>query len=61
MGVAEIGIWQLIIILIIALLLFGSGRLRDLGGDLGTAIRGFRSAVREDAKVGPEATENGNA
>ena len=45
MGVAGIGIWQLVIILAIALLLFGSGRLRSLGGDLGTAIRGFRTAM----------------
>lgn len=51
MGVAGIGIWQLIIILAIAFLLFGSGRLRNLGGDLGTAIRGFKSAVREDAEL----------
>jgi sec-independent protein translocase protein TatA len=55
MGVAGIGIWQLLIILAIALLLFGSGRLRNLGGDLGTAIRGFRSAVREDASAEAEA------
>lgn len=48
MGVAGIGIGQLVIILAIALLLFGSGRLRSLGGDLGTAIRGFRTAMGED-------------
>ena len=56
MGVAGIGIWQLVIILAIALLLFGSGRLRSLGGDLGTAIRGFRTAMGEgpEAKIGEQ-------
>ena len=49
MGIAGIGIWQLVIILAIAFLLFGSGRLRNLGGDLGSAIRGFKTAVGEDA------------
>ena len=49
MGIAGIGIWQLVIILAIAFMLFGSGRLRNLGGDLGSAIRGFKTAVGEDA------------
>ena len=56
MGVAGIGIWQLVIIFAIALLLFGSGRLRSLGGDLGSAIRGFRKAMSEDAQA--EITQN---
>lgn len=51
MGISGIGIWQLVIILAIALLLFGSGRLRSLGGDLGTAIRGFRTAVKQEPEV----------
>ena len=42
-----IGIWQLLIVLVIVLLLFGTKRLRNLGGDLGSAIKGFRSAVKE--------------
>ena len=60
MGIAGIGIWQLVIILAIALLLFGSGRLRSLGGDLGTAIRGFRTAVGEEpeAKSGAQSKES---
>jgi len=43
-----IGIWQLIIILVIVLLLFGTKRLRNLGGDLGGAIKGFKGAMKED-------------
>jgi len=42
-----IGIWQLIIILVIVLLLFGTKRLRNLGGDLGGAIKGFKGAMKE--------------
>lgn len=40
-------IWQLLIVLAIVLVLFGAKRLRNLGGDLGTAVKGFKSAMRE--------------
>ena len=39
---------QLIIILVIVLLLFGTKKLRNLGGDLGSAIKGFKKAVSDD-------------
>jgi len=42
-----IGVWQLLIILLIILLLFGAKRLRNVGGDLGAAIKGFRGAVKD--------------
>lgn len=45
-----ISIWQLLIIALIVLLLFGSNKLRTLGSDLGSAIRGFRKAMEEDSK-----------
>lgn len=38
---------QLLIILAIVIVLFGTKRLRNLGGDLGGAIKGFRSAVKD--------------
>ncbi len=44
------GIWELLLILAIALLLFGTNRLRNLGSDLGTAIKGFRDAMKEPEK-----------
>lgn len=47
MGIGGIGIWQLLIILVIVLLLFGTKRLRNLGQDLGGAVRGFRSSMKE--------------
>lgn len=41
-----ISIWQLVIILVIVVLLFGTKKLRNIGGDLGGAIKSFRSAVK---------------
>ena len=40
-------IWQLLIVLVIVLLLFGTKKLRNLGGDLGSTIKSFRSAMKE--------------
>jgi sec-independent protein translocase protein TatA len=42
-----IGCRELLIILVIALVLFGAKRLRSVGSDLGTAVRGFKKAVNE--------------
>lgn len=49
-----IGISELLVILVIVILVFGTKRLRSMGGDLGSAIKSFRSAVKEgeeDAKT----------
>lgn len=45
MGFGGISPFQLIIILLIVLLLFGGKRLRGLGSDLGSAIKGFRKSM----------------
>lgn len=42
-----ISIWQLLIILVIVIVLFGTKKLRNIGGDLGGAIKNFRSSMRE--------------
>lgn len=42
------GIWELLIVLAIVLLIFGPKRLKNLGSDLGSAIKGFRTAVSDD-------------
>ena len=55
MGVGGISPVQLIIILVIVLLIFGTKKLRNLGGDLGGAIKGFKKAVKEDGGEGDEA------
>lgn len=54
MGFGGISIWQLLIILAIVLVLFGAKRLRNVGSDLGAAVKGFKSAVKE----GEDQTEN---
>lgn len=43
-----ISIWQLVIILVIVLVLFGAKRLRNVGSDLGSAVKGFKSAMSEE-------------
>lgn len=40
--------WELIIVLVIVLMIFGPKRLKNLGGELGGAIKGFRKAVSDD-------------
>lgn len=41
---------QLVIILVIVVLLFGTKKLRGLGGDLGSAMKGFKNAMSDDEK-----------
>ena len=41
---------QLLIILVIVVLIFGAKRLKNLGSDLGGAVKGFKQAVKEDEK-----------
>jgi sec-independent protein translocase protein TatA len=62
-----ISIWQLLIILLIIVVLFGTKKLRNIGGDLGSAIKNFRSSMRdgetdeEDAsKPSPQVTKPDN-
>ena len=50
---------ELIIILVIVLIVFGSKKLKNMGSDLGSAIRGFRTAVADDDKTkSSETTES---
>ncbi|NMP27835.1 twin-arginine translocase TatA/TatE family subunit [Rahnella sp. SAP-1] len=45
---AGISIWQLLIIVIIVVLLFGTKKLSSLGADLGTSIKGFKNAMSDE-------------
>ncbi len=45
-----ISIWQLLIVLGIVILLFGTKKLRNLGGDLGSAVKSFKGAMKEGAE-----------
>lgn len=50
MGFSGIGIPSLILIAVIVILLFGTKKLRNMGGDIGGAVKGFRSAMQEGEK-----------
>lgn len=50
MGLGGISIWQLLIVLAIVVMLFGTKRLRTLGSDVGEAIKGFRNSVSDKEK-----------
>jgi sec-independent protein translocase protein TatA len=52
MGMGGISIWQLLIILAIVIMLFGTKRLRTLGGDLGSAVKGFRKSMQDEPETG---------
>ncbi|KXS39668.1 MULTISPECIES: Sec-independent protein translocase subunit TatA [Modicisalibacter] len=43
-----ISIWQLLIVLGIIILIFGTKKLRNIGGDLGGAVKGFKKAMHEE-------------
>ena len=47
MGFGGISIWQLLIVLVIVLLLFGTKRLKNIGSDLGNAVKGFKGAMKD--------------
>lgn len=48
MGLGGISIWQLLIILAIVVMLFGTSRLKNLGSDLGGAIKGFKKSISDE-------------
>jgi sec-independent protein translocase protein TatA len=65
MGFGGISVWQLLILLLIVVLVFGTKRLRNMGGDLGAAVKGFRKGMEESStddeeKLEPDRIGNGN-
>jgi sec-independent protein translocase protein TatA len=57
MGISGISWGEILIILLVVILLFGTGKLSRIGSDLGNAIRGFRGAMKDDsADAPPKAT-----
>ena len=47
---SNVSIWQLLIVLVIVIAIFGTKRLKTLGSDLGGAVKGFRSAMSDADK-----------
>ena len=57
MGASGISVWQLLIVLLIVVLIFGTKRIKSIGGDLGGAIKSFRKGMTEADKAGDELSE----
>ncbi|WP_415889651.1 Sec-independent protein translocase subunit TatA [Neptuniibacter sp. SY11_33] len=55
MGLGGISIWQLLIILAIIILIFGTKKFKNIGSDLGGAVKGFKKAMTEEEKAKEEA------
>lgn len=53
-----ISIWQLLIVLVIVALIFGTKKLRGVGSDLGGAVKGFKKALNDDEQKNDDALEN---
>lgn len=51
MGLGGISIWQLLIVLLIVALIFGTKKLRGVGSDLGGAVKGFKKAINDDEEA----------
>ncbi|ANO31781.1 Sec-independent protein translocase subunit TatA [Vibrio breoganii] len=52
-----ISIWQLLIIAVIVVLLFGTKKLRGIGGDLGSAVKGFKKAMSDEDAAAKDAKD----
>ncbi|MCP5269120.1 MAG: Sec-independent protein translocase subunit TatA [Zoogloeaceae bacterium] len=48
-------IWHWLIVLVIILLVFGTKKLRNIGGDLGGAVKGFKEGMKEESKPSADA------
>lgn len=58
MGISGISIWQLLIVLAIVVMLFGTKRLRTLGSDLGSMIKGFKNSMSSEEAAKTEEQKN---
>jgi len=71
MGIGGISMWQLLILLLIVVMVFDTRKLRNMGSDLGAAVKGFRkgmddgkndsSAASEAGQIGADATPSSSA
>ena len=50
MGIGGISFWQILIILVVILILFGGKKIRTMGSDLGEGLKGFKKAIKDDDK-----------
>ena len=48
MGIGGISLWQILIILVVILVLFGGKKIRTMGSDLGEGLKGFKNAIKDE-------------
>ncbi len=53
----SMSIWHWLIVLVIIMLVFGTKKLRNIGTDLGGAVKGFKDGVKEGSAGGPDAAQ----
>ena len=44
----SIGFWQILVVLLIIVLIFGTSRMKSMGSDLGKALKGFKKEIKEE-------------
>ena len=58
----SLSIWHWIIVLVIVMMVFGTKKLRNMGQDLGGAVKGFKDGIKEgSAEAGDKATDTASA
>ena len=50
--------WQLLIILVIVVLIFGTKKLRNMGGDIGSAVKNFKKSMKDEGDKGDSESED---
>ena len=55
----SLSIWHWLIVLLVVVLIFGTKKLRNMGGDLGGAVKGFKEGMKDDAPKLNESAESG--
>lgn len=55
---ANFGVGELLIVLLIVLVLFGAGRIANIGSEMGTAIRNFRQGLQDETTNKTDESEN---
>jgi sec-independent protein translocase protein TatA len=58
MGLGGISVWQLLILLLIIVMVFGTKKLRNMGSDLGAAVKGFRQGMETEKPADADKPES---
>ena len=57
MGIGGISIWQILIILLVVLVIFGGKKIKNLGSDLGEGLKGFKKAIKDEDEESSSKTD----